>query len=174
MPRNRVDWQAIRLDYIGNSAATYLSLAERYGVPERTLRWHAKREHWREERDRHCRKVADKLTAETARAAEVTIQELNDAHLKRSGQMRALLEHKLVARGPDGRVVPRESLSIADIAKAVVAFGELYRLDRIALGAHADSGRPSWHSSQYDRLRDMSDAELEEELKRVRGMSTMV
>src|SRR5437868_5750183 len=103
MPRQRVNWQTVRLEYISDRSTTYVSLATKYSVPERTLRWHAKRERWREERDLHCLKVAKKLTVNTANRSVVTVAKLNEQHLERSNHLRALLDTRLYEKTLEGK-----------------------------------------------------------------------
>ena len=168
MARNRVDWQAIRLEYISDRGGTYRSLAAKYDVPERTLRWHAMKESWRDERVLHRHKIADNLAVSTANSVLLTVQQLNEHWLQLSNQMRALLEHKLYVRTQDtGEAVPRDSLSVQQIGHAIAAFGELYKFDRLALGA--DLAHSAGLCSRCERLEKMSDRELLEQLEKSRA-----
>lgn len=170
MARNQVDWQPLRLEYISYRGSTYRSLSAKYGVPERTVRWHATKEKWRDERQLQRLKVADNLAASTANAVVLTVGQLNDRWLERSERMQALLEHKLYVCQPDtGNPVPRDTLTVQQIAHAISAFGDLFKLDRLALGVDLEHGGLS---KRDDRLRNMSDEELMLELQKLRAQIT--
>ena len=66
-----VDWLAIKTEYI-NGGISYRKLAEKYGVPLRTVAKHAKEESWKDEREAHCNKVATKLQ-------QKTVEKISDA-----------------------------------------------------------------------------------------------
>lgn len=59
-----VDWLAIRNDYI-NGGGSYRKLAEKYGVPLRTIAKHAKDEDWQTAREEQRNNVATVLQQET-------------------------------------------------------------------------------------------------------------
>lgn len=162
MPK-RVDWSAIGREYATLPISTYKSLSEKHQVSMRTLRWHSRREGWRMERARHCQNVGEKLTTKTASRSATTLGEINEAHLRRSDELRAMLDHRLKARGPDGKVTIRPDVSIRDICRAVMGYGLLYRGDRLALGV-VDSEMPQ----PRNRLLEMTDEEIDAELQRVR------
>ena len=61
----KVDWEAIKNEYITDSSASYRSLAEKYGVVQRTLERRGKDEGWVELR----RQFIGKVTAKTLEAA---------------------------------------------------------------------------------------------------------
>ncbi len=65
-----VDWLKIRNDYI-NGGGSYRKLAEKYGVPLRTIALRGKEENWTELREKQQNKVATKLQQKTA---EVIVQ----------------------------------------------------------------------------------------------------
>ena len=60
-----VDWLKIRNDYI-NGGGSYRKLAEKYGVPLRTIALRGKEENWTELRKKQQNKVATKLQQKTA------------------------------------------------------------------------------------------------------------
>ena len=62
-----VDWLAIRNDYI-NGGGSYRKLAEKYGVPLRTIAMRGKDEKWPEARVEQRNKIATKLQQKTADA----------------------------------------------------------------------------------------------------------
>lgn len=59
-----VDWLAIRNDYI-NGGGSYRKLAEKYGIPLRTIAQHAKDEKWKEAKETTCNKLATNLQQKT-------------------------------------------------------------------------------------------------------------
>jgi hypothetical protein len=67
-------------------------------------------------------------------------------------------------RRPDGSIAPNGDTTITEIAKAVSACCELYRCDRLILGA---DDMP--HPMPRDRFADYTDEELQAELQRVRA-----
>ncbi|HMH12113.1 MAG TPA: hypothetical protein VK578_03305 [Edaphobacter sp.] len=108
--------------------------------------------------------IVDKLSTKTANRALPTLPQLNEQHLRQSEELRYILNSRLKTRGLDGKIVVKTDVSIPDIARAVMAFGVLFRHDRLALGA--DTGSLPEPQNRFD---DMSDEELVEELKRVRA-----
>lgn len=62
-----VDWLKIRNDYI-NGGGSYRKLAEKYGVPLRTIALRGKEENWTELKEKQQNKVATKLQQKTAEA----------------------------------------------------------------------------------------------------------
>lgn len=60
-----VDWLKIRNDYI-NGGGSYRKLAEKYGVPLRTIALRGKEENWTELREKQQNEVATKLQQKTA------------------------------------------------------------------------------------------------------------
>jgi hypothetical protein len=42
----QVDWNAIKIEYVTDSSASYKSLSEKYGITERTVERHASKEGW--------------------------------------------------------------------------------------------------------------------------------
>jgi hypothetical protein len=160
----KVDWPALRQEYIGDPASTYRSLASKHRISFKTISWHGRKERWRMERANYSDRVGEKLVTKTVSRSVETIAGINQRHLQRSAELRAMLNDRLKTRTPDGKVIPRPGLSIRDLARAIVGFGLLYRLDRIALGV-VDSEMPQ----PRNRLLEMSDDELLEELKQVRA-----
>ena len=65
---NRVDWNAIRAEYIGGGISQR-KLAAKHGVPWRTLQDRAKREEWIKQKDDTCAKAVTISCQKTAEAA---------------------------------------------------------------------------------------------------------
>lgn len=63
----RIDWNAIRLEYIGGKAS-YRSLAEKYGVSKDMIARRAKNEKWKRDRATASDKAATLIIQKTARA----------------------------------------------------------------------------------------------------------
>lgn len=63
----RIDWNAIRLEYIGGKAS-YRSLAEKYGVSKDMIARKAKSEKWKRDRATASDKAATLIIQKTARA----------------------------------------------------------------------------------------------------------
>ena len=71
----KVDWEAIKKEYITDGSATYRSLAEKYGVPLRTLARHGKDENWTEQRQQFIDRVAtDTLDREVEARARQAVK----------------------------------------------------------------------------------------------------
>ena len=68
------DWLTIRNDYI-NGGGSYRQLAEKYGVPLRTIAKHAKDEGWQKLKTENCNAIATTLRQKTADA--IVEQELS-------------------------------------------------------------------------------------------------
>lgn len=172
-PAAHLDWVAIKQDYVQNPAESAATLAEKYKVNIYTLRRRLHAEQWTAEREEFAREYAQNLNRSAiVKNAAVVLRDLNDKLLKQNEELRYMLNAKLKTRGADGKIAVRTDVTIPDIAKAVAAFSELYRLDRLALGASTDNLAPA--NTRESRLAEMSDDELDGELKRVRAMSTMV
>jgi hypothetical protein len=168
--RKRVNWEPIRLEYIHDGTATYTSLADKYGVSAYTLKWHAERERWRDERKTHCLKVVDKLSASRAAAALPTIQEVNEQWLKQSKELRYMLDRMLKQRGVDGRTIMKPGITSLDLQRCIVSYSVLNKHDRIALGISDDRPPAPELRNAYD---DMSEEDLIAELRRVRASSVI-
>ncbi len=158
-------WLKIKLDYV-QGTDTLEAVAARHNVKLQTAYWHSSREKWAEERLDYQQKLTKSLNALAAnKSAASLLKELNDKQLKLNEELRFILHSRLKEREPSGKIVPRKDLTIPDITRAVAAFSELYRLDRIALGVASDNQPPS---QQRDRFSEMTDDELLGELERVR------
>jgi hypothetical protein len=161
------DWRAIKTDYVQNPNLTQKDICEKYDLSWDTMRYHAKREKWGEARSQYAQQYAQQLTvASVPKNALPMLREINEKQLKQNEELRYMLNSKLKTRGLDGKISVRPDVTIPDIARAVAAFSELYRLDRLALGASTDNVQPA---TMGDRLRDMTDEELDAELERVRA-----
>lgn len=85
----KVDWEAIKNEYITDSSASYRSLAEKYGVVQRTLERRGKDEGWVELRRQFIGKVSAKTLEATAamRAKQAEkITKIADKLLKKISQ----------------------------------------------------------------------------------------
>ena len=82
-----VDWLAIRNDYI-NGGGSYRKLAEKYGVPLRTIAMRGKDENWPEARAEQRNKIATELQQKTA---EVIVQK----EVKRAQRMMGIHDQLL-------------------------------------------------------------------------------
>jgi hypothetical protein len=166
-----VDWQAIKMEFAANSTLTVAELARKYGVPPSTVRWRCWHYDWMQERSDYQAKVATRLTQlATSKDAVAMLRDVNDKQLKQNEELRYMLNSRLKTRGADGKITVKSDVSIPDIARAVAAFTELYRCDRLALGASTENLQPA---AARDRFADMSDEELVEELKRVRARNNI-
>lgn len=63
--KKRIDWSAIRAEYIGGGISQR-KLAEKHGVPWRTLQDRARREGWREAKAKACEKAVSLSCQKTA------------------------------------------------------------------------------------------------------------
>ena len=166
-----VDWVAMKLEYAANSALTIAELARKHGIPPSTIRWRIWHYDWMQARADYQAKVAQRLTQlATNKDAVALLRDCNDKQMKQNEELRYMLNSRLKTRGADGKITVKSDVSIPDIARAVAAFGELYRLDRLALGASTDNVQPTM---PHDRFADMSDEDLVEELKRVRARNNV-
>ena len=160
--RTTADWGEIRREYI-TTRTTYRALAAKHRVAFRSVAYQGKRGGWPFERVIHCNRIDTEVSSKTAIQSVTSLIEVNRQHLARSAELRAILNSKLKMRTADGKVVVRESVTIREIARAIMAHGLLFRLDRLALGADADQP-----PTPRDRFADWTDEELELELQRVR------
>ena len=64
----KTNWEKIKQEYITDITTTYKGLSEKYGVGFSALQKQAKKENWREERNKYCEKVDKKITDTTAEA----------------------------------------------------------------------------------------------------------
>ena len=82
----QVDWNAIKIEYVTDSSASYRSLSEKYGVIERTLERHASKEGWVELRRQFIGDVSTKtLELEMKKRAKqaVKVGKIADKLLKK-------------------------------------------------------------------------------------------
>jgi hypothetical protein len=139
----------------------YLSLAAKYDVSLHAVQWHAQREAWGDERRVFWRKVSGKLVEKYAIRAVDLLMERNDEQLRLNDRLRYAMNSRLFAK--EGLATQlRPKVSIVDVMRAISGFGEVYRFDRLVLGA---DNMPA--PTQRDRFDEMSEAELMAELDRV-------
>jgi hypothetical protein len=161
------NWATIKAEYISDPSVSAEQLATKHGLAVSTVRWHATHEKWMQARAEYAETLVKNLSLAAINKNVVSVlREVNDKQLKQNEELRYMLNSKLKTRGLDGKITVRSDVTIPDIARAVMAFAELYRLDRLALGASTDNVQPA---SVGDRLRDMTDEELDAELERVRA-----
>lgn len=161
------DWPTIKAEYAMNPHLSVKDIAEKYDLSNRTVSYRSSHDKWMEARLEYQEKYVQHLTtASVPKNALPMLREINEKQLKQNEELRYMLNSKLKTRGLDGKISVRVDVTIPDIARAVMAFAELYRLDRLALGASTDNVMPA---TMGDRLRDMTDEELEAELERVRA-----
>jgi hypothetical protein len=150
---------------------TQESLAKKWGVSPHAIRGRSYREKWGAAREEFARQYADRLQQLSIRNdAPALIRSLNTKQLRQSDELRVMLNAKLKTRDAEGKVVVRPDVSIMEIRCAVAAFAELYRMDRLALGASTDNLAPATSQSKYD---EMTEEQLLEELKQVRSRFTI-
>lgn len=84
------DWNKIRLEYITDGTTSYRKLADKYGVPLRTLAKRAKLEDWPAKRiqsaDRVARESEEKAISDTVSVVDTIIQARN-ALARRAAEM---------------------------------------------------------------------------------------
>ena len=160
------DWNEIRDDYIQNANATHNSIAAKYKLKLTTVRARAARDKWGPDRiqfqERRHRKLQD---AALEKSAPLLLKECNEKQLKWNEEMRWIINSRLKVRDAQGNVVVREDVTINDAYRATLTMIELYRCDRLALGASTDNIQPAM---PRDRFAEMSDDELQAELGRLR------
>jgi hypothetical protein len=151
------DWQAIKLDYIQNQEMTQESLAKKWRVTTDQVRGRAFREKWARARENYAAAYSERLQQLAIRSdAPKMLMALNTQVLKDSERVRVFLRIRLDEGG----------LSPVELRCVAAAFAELYRMDRLALGASTDNvAVASTQASQYD---NMSEEELLKELRQVR------
>jgi hypothetical protein len=142
-------------------------MSKRHNIPEGTLRWHAHKEQWMVARTNFQAKVEDKLVAAAASKDVVAkLRDINTAQMRWNEEMRYAINSLLKVRTEDGKIVLRSDVDLADIQRAIAGMSELYRLDRLALGASTDNVAPA---TTRDRIDEMSDDEVMAELHRMRA-----
>lgn len=97
-----VDWLRIKTEYINDQTASYRKLADKYGVPLRTVAKHAKDERWTEQREAHCNNIATTLQQKTV--DKITDNESEIASIKSRIRLKIYqeLESRLNRDGVDG------------------------------------------------------------------------
>jgi hypothetical protein len=139
-------------------------------VPETTVRYHAHHEGWQIERGAFQTKLAASLTEAAVRKdAKQILSERNDQTLKWTAEMRYAINALLKVRSDDGSVQLRKEIDMIDVRTAVIAWAELMRMDRLALGAATEHVQPAMVK---DRIDQMSDAEVMAELERLRTLGS--
>lgn len=144
---------------------------KKYNVPLSTIRWHAARYEWNLARCDFQSTVEKKLAESAAsKDAAQLLREINRKQLQWDEEMRYAINALLKTRNADGKVVLRADVALNDVSRAIAGMAELYRLDRLALGASTDNVQPA---TTRDRIDEMSDDEVLIELKRLRGNETV-
>jgi hypothetical protein len=166
MPPPVADWEKLKTEYIQNPRMTQKDIAAKYGLSYDTVRKQASDHDWNSARAASAQRYAQQLTAmAVGKGAVDRIREVDEKQLKLNEEMRYIITSKMKQRDGQGKIVVKPNLTISDACKAVAAFSELYRLDRLALGASTDNVQPA---PVRDRFAEMSEEELFAELDRVR------
>jgi hypothetical protein len=166
MPAPLADWEKLKIEYIQHPRMTQKQLAEKYGLRYDTVRQQAMKGQWNTARSASAQRYAQELTAMAVGTDAVArIRECDEKQLKRNEEMRYIVDSTLKMRDAQGKIVIRPNLTTTDAARAVSAFVELYRCDRLALGASTENVQPA---PTRDRFAEMTEAELFAELERVR------
>jgi hypothetical protein len=169
--RVNVDWHEVRDNYISDLHSTHRSLAAKYKLKYNTVCDRSRREHWGQERIQYqARRRAKLQEAALEKSAPLLLKEVNEKQLKWNEEMRWIINSKLKQRDAEGKIVVRSDITINDAYRATLTMIELYRCDRLALGASTDNIQPAL---PRDRFAEMSDDELQAELGRLRQIPMM-
>ena len=161
----------MKLEYAHDSSMTFKSMSLKYNVPESTVRWHGTKYQWNEARHEFSTKVEKKLIDSAASKDAVTIlRDINKKQLQWNEEMRYAINALLKTRNTDGNVVLRADVQLHDVSRAIAGMAELYRLDRLALGASTENVQPA---TTRDRIDEMTDEQVLAELSRLRGSATV-
>ena len=162
-----LDWAAMKIEYAHDAKLTISLVAKKYNIPESTVRWHSTKYQWNAARQDFQSKVEGKLIdAVASKDAVAKLKDINTKQLAWNAEMRFVINSLLKARNDEGAVVLRDDVTIADAQRAILSMAELYRLDRLALGASTDNVSAA---TTRNRIDDMSDEEVLAELERVRS-----
>jgi hypothetical protein len=163
----KADWVKVKAEYVQDPTVTQDVLAKKFGVTVSALAWHARREKWIAAREEYSRQTASQLTALALKSNVVALlKDANDKQLKLNEELRFIIHSKLKRRDErTGKIVVREDVSLTEVVRAVAAFSELYRLDRLALGASTENIQPA---VARDRFAEFTDEQLDAELERMR------
>jgi hypothetical protein len=164
---SQTDWAKIKLEYCKNSIVTAQQLADQFGVSVFAVRHKIEREKWAAARESYAAQYENRLRNLAIRNdAPQMLQAINDKQLKQCEELRVILNMKLKMQDGSGKVVPRPDVNIIEVRCAVAAFAEIYRMERLALGASTDNvAVASTSANAYD---NMSEEELLAELREVR------
>jgi hypothetical protein len=160
----RTDWATLKATFIQQPTTTCAALAAEHGISRQAVQWHCRREDWVTERCHFLAEVEARLVRVCADSAAEQLRRRNEEQLRQNEELREILDDRLMYRRPSGVKVAKTDVSIAEVVRAIAAFGELYRCDRLVLGA--DNIQPA---VMRDRFAEMTSEELEEELRRVRA-----
>jgi hypothetical protein len=167
----QTNWSAIKQDFCQDPTLSQQQLAAKWGVSYGALRGRCYRDNWPAARESYAAQYAEKLQQLTMRQdAAALIRGLNDKQFKQSDELRVMLNMKLKMRDGQGKIVVRPDVSIIELRCACAAFAELFRMDRLALGASTDNVAVASTQSRYD---DMTEEQLMEELRQVRKRVTI-
>ena len=153
-------------EYMQNPRMTQKDIAEKHGLSYDTVRKQAATHDWNSARSASAQRYAQQVTAmAVGRDAATRVYQADEKQLKLNEEMRYIIMSKLKMRDAQNNVIVRPTLTVADTARAVTALVELYRCDRLALGASTENLQPA---PMRDRFAEMSEEELFAELARVR------
>jgi hypothetical protein len=160
----QVEWEKVKLEYCKNSTVTAQQLADQFGVSVYSVRHKIERERWAAARESYSAQYAERLRSLSIRNdAPQMLQAINDKQLKQCEELRVILNMKLKMQDASGKIVPRPDVNIIEVRCAVAAFAEIYRMERLALGASTDNvAVASTSANAYD---NMTEEELLAELK---------
>jgi hypothetical protein len=159
----RINWQIAMDDFVQNPVATYESVAAKHRVSVRTLERHAQKEGWRTARQAFAWEVREKCVQNRVLSAAQSLNERSEKQLKTNESLRSILNYRLMIRRPNGEIVVNGDVTVSEVCKAVTAHCELYRCDRLALGADVLPATPP-----PDRFSGWTEEELNAELERIR------
>ena len=165
-------WQELREQY-ARGGVTHKELSERYGVPLSALRLRAAEEKWRELRKQHgaagtgeempaARLRLEKQLAVTDRMLDVFMRAL-----ERDAEFYTYIELQKVSGGAEYVSSQMEIINIDRAAKLIKAVGDIFELQRAALGLHEYKDELSARKIEQDG--DIAHRKLELERLKLEG-----
>ena len=166
-------WQELREQY-ARGGVTHKELSERYGVPLNALRRRAAEEKWSELRKQHgaagtgeempaARLRLEKQLAVTDRMLDVFMRAL-----ERDAEFYTYIELQKVSGGAEYISSQMEIINIDRAAKLIKAVGDIFELQRAALGLHEYKDELSARKIEQDG--DIAHRKLELERLKLEGL----
>ena len=166
MPERKPSWEALKAEYL-LGATSYRKLAQAHGIPLDTLEKRARREGWREAREKVEAQVAGELPAVVAAvkldaATEWVAEMLNIALLLRERLALDLAPEAQkqlwmrTMKGPELRALPKLN-ETKDLKTLIEALAKLDEIGRRALGLDDDKSE-----TQLDQDWDAALGEIEQ------------